>query len=43
MAVMFFFEIFGAFLDTIRAFVLQGFPTTRTFTVFLAKLLRASP
>jgi len=43
MAVKFFFGIEGANLDAINAFVLAGFPTTRTFTVFLATLSRADP
>ncbi len=43
MAVKFFFGIEGANLDALNAFVLAGFPTTRTFTVFLATLSRADP
>jgi len=36
MAVKFFFGIEGAYVDAIKALVLAGFPTTHTFTVFLA-------
>jgi len=38
MAVKFSFGIDGAYLEQIRAFVLAGFPTTRTLTVFFAYL-----
>jgi len=33
----------GACVDTIKAFVLHGFPTTNTFTVFLANSSNAFP
>jgi hypothetical protein len=43
MAVIFFFGIDGANEDVINAFVLQGFPTTNTFTVFFAYSSNALP
>jgi len=42
-AVKFFFGIEGANFDAINALVFAGFPTTSTFTVFLATLSRADP
>jgi len=41
--VKFSFGIFGAFFEHIKAFVLAGFPTTHTLTVFLAYLFKAYP
>jgi hypothetical protein len=41
--VKFFFEIVGAKLDAIKAFVLHGFPTTKTLTDFLATLSKIFP
>jgi hypothetical protein len=35
-AVKFFLEMLGAYVEQIRALVLAGLPTTRTLTVFLA-------
>jgi hypothetical protein len=43
MPVKFFFGIEGALVEAIKQLVLQGFPTTTTFTVFLATLSRAAP
>jgi hypothetical protein len=41
--VKFFFGIEGALVEAIKQLVLQGLPTTTTFTVFLATLSRAAP
>ena len=40
-ALKFLLGIDGAFYEHTKAFVLQGFPTTHTFTVFLATLSSA--
>ena len=42
-AVKFCFGMVGAKCDAIKAFVLAGFPTTHTLTVFFATLFSASP